>query len=604
MLKPLSATSAPLRSGAAEPVTGPDPQAQASFGDALEAAQRAARQAAPRGPGNARASRPAAAGTPATPPQSAPATATPPLDTPTVTRGSDTEPANGLPAARSAGVPVRSRDREDPDASPPAKPASGGRPDASAAAEPAATPAVTPDSLAAAIMQPVPDTADRPDVTAGPDAGEAQSTANPAAGLTAEHGTSTPTPTAGPDVAAAPNDAAGQPSPTAISPSGLAVAAQSLLSEAIALGMSGLLPNAQPSVAAGAPKGNLPVGAASVSPAAAAAAASSALAALSAAPNRAAGTRPSSATAPAGQNSTPADTAQQASGASVPSVSTLVDTIRRTTGIEVDRIAVSTGSAQAAPDSSIDAAGTPPVDQAPAAAIDAVGPNALFGALDAGSPLAAASANAGLVGTPSSSATRRDGSAVTPMQGQDGGGTMAAGPQAVDPQAFAVQSGDLQTTQASAAGAARSLPANGGVPPSVTSQVAPALVSMAQGGGAGGRLSVSITPEQLGQVHITVERAADGTTSIHVAAEQLGTLNILRHDQADLTRALDQAGVGHDGHSLSFSWEGGGRAERKAGIRRTSSTANTSRPMSRNPMPWTRAQFRLPRPRRHGAAST
>jgi flagellar hook-length control protein FliK len=236
----------------------------------------------------------------------------------------------------------------------------------------------------------------------------------------------------------------------------------------------------------------------------------------------------------------------------------LVDTIRRTTGIEVDRIAVSTGSAEAAPASSIDAVGTPPVDQALPAAIGAGDPNAPFEAVDGHSPLAATSANAALVAPLPGSTAQHDGSSVTPMRGQDGGGTMALGSPAIDPQAFAIQSGDLQMTQASAAGGARPLPANGGVPPSVASQIAPSLVSMAQAGGTGGRLSVSITPEQLGQVHITVERAADGTTSIHVAAEQLGTLHILRNDQADLTRALDQAGVGHDGHSLSFSWEGGG----------------------------------------------
>jgi flagellar hook-length control protein FliK len=406
-------------------------------------------------------------------------------------------------------------------------------------------------------MQAVPGVADTPEVAAG--AG-----ADPATGRAADGGTSAPSPAAGPDGAAAPKIAAGEPGSTA---TGLAASAQSLLAETVAQEMFGVLPNAQPSVATAAPKGSVPAGAASISPAAAAAAASAALAALSPPPNRAADTRPSpspvSATAPTGQHSTQAaqnnaqaGMAQQASGASAPSISTLVDTIQRTTGIEVDRIAVSTGSAQAAPASPTDAAGTPPVDQAPPAAIGAVDPNAPFGALDGRGPLAAASANAGVA--LSGSIAQRDGSAATPVRGQDGGGTMPTGLQTVDPQGFAIQSGDLPTTQTGAAGAARPLPAGGGVPPSVTSQVAPALVSMVQPGGAGGRLSVSITPEQLGQVHITVERAADGTTSIHVAAEQLGTLNILRHDQADLTRALDQAGVGHDGHNLSFSWDGGG----------------------------------------------
>jgi hypothetical protein len=243
----------------------------------------------------------------------------------------------------------------------------------------------------------------------------------------------------------------------------------------------------------------------------------------------------------------------------------LADTIQRTTGTGADRITLSTDSAQATPDPSIDAAGTPPedqplVDQAPAdqVAAAAIDPNVFSGAADGRSPLAVDPANASLLGTLVDSGTHPAEHAVAPMQGQGGGGTTAIGGQTVDSQAFTLQADNVQTTGAGAASAVRPPPVNSGVPPSVSSQVAPALVSMAQAGVAGARLSVSITPEQLGQVHITVERAADGTTSIHVAAEQLGTLNILRHDQADLTRALDQAGVGHDGHSLSFSWEGGG----------------------------------------------
>ena len=94
--------------------------------------------------------------------------------------------------------------------------------------------------------------------------------------------------------------------------------------------------------------------------------------------------------------------------------------------------------------------------------------------------------------------------------------------------------------------------------PSVAEQIAPAVVSMAQGRAAGHRLQVSITPDELGQVSITVERAVDGTTAVHVAAERAATLDLLRRDQADLARALDQAGAGAGGHSLSFSLSGGG----------------------------------------------
>ncbi len=93
--------------------------------------------------------------------------------------------------------------------------------------------------------------------------------------------------------------------------------------------------------------------------------------------------------------------------------------------------------------------------------------------------------------------------------------------------------------------------------PSVADQITPAVVSMAQGRAAGGRLSVSITPDELGQVSITVERAADGTTAVHVSAERAATLDLLRRDQADLARALDGAGASPGGHSLSFSLSGG-----------------------------------------------
>jgi hypothetical protein len=100
-------------------------------------------------------------------------------------------------------------------------------------------------------------------------------------------------------------------------------------------------------------------------------------------------------------------------------------------------------------------------------------------------------------------------------------------------------------------------PAHGGPAPSVATQILPSVVAMAQGHGAGSRLSVSITPDELGHVSITVDRASDGTTAIHVAAERLTTLDMLRKDQTDLVRALDQAGIGQDSHSLSFSWDGG-----------------------------------------------
>jgi hypothetical protein len=130
------------------------------------------------------------------------------------------------------------------------------------------------------------------------------------------------------------------------------------------------------------------------------------------------------------------------------------------------------------------------------------------------------------------------------------------GIQAVDTQTILHQIGDMGAVPTAAASSVQSVPAGSGSAPSVADQIAPAVVAMAQGDG--GRLSISITPDQLGQVHITVERATDGITTIHVAAEQMATLEMLRLDQGSLSHALDQAGVGQQGHSLSFSWNGGG----------------------------------------------
>jgi hypothetical protein len=115
----------------------------------------------------------------------------------------------------------------------------------------------------------------------------------------------------------------------------------------------------------------------------------------------------------------------------------------------------------------------------------------------------------------------------------------------------------IQAAPMSEASRARPVPPTESPVP-VADQITPSVVSMVQGHGTGGRLTISITPDQLGQVHIMVERATDGTTSIHVAAEHLATLELLRQDRGDLTRALDQAGLGSEGHSLSFSWDGSG----------------------------------------------
>ena len=130
-------------------------------------------------------------------------------------------------------------------------------------------------------------------------------------------------------------------------------------------------------------------------------------------------------------------------------------------------------------------------------------------------------------------------------------------PQAAHFSEIAVAQTDMRMAPVSTATSPLSHPADEAPVRSVADQITPSIVAMVRDHGAARQLSISITPDQLGQVSITVGRAADGTTSIHVAAEQLATLDLLRKDQSVLMQALDQSGTGQSSHTLTFSWNGG-----------------------------------------------
>ena len=66
------------------------------------------------------------------------------------------------------------------------------------------------------------------------------------------------------------------------------------------------------------------------------------------------------------------------------------------------------------------------------------------------------------------------------------------------------------------------------------------------------RLSVKLTPEELGKVEISLSRAKSGATSVSITAERAATLSLLTNDQRTLERSLDHAGVAAEGRSLSF----------------------------------------------------
>lgn len=554
MLKTLSAASVPIRFAPVQSSSGPASQAPSGFGDVLEAAQ----QALPLASGTGKGSPVPAGGPQAAMPKPQPAAVAPDPAAPAAAPFSQAEMVTGWAGIRLAGGTTRPNVKDAPEASSQAKSASD-VPRASSGAV-ATTTAATPDATAAAIAQAEASQPAAPGILVVETSAEPPAPAGSATGPATGRDGSTPASAAGADDAGAAADATAKPGLAVIRPSDMASATQSLLPEMLQPAMM-MAMGANSAAAA-----RTPVPSDGGRASAGASAAAAVQAAVANVPAAASGAPTASA---AGRNGGSAATGQQAAGSTAPTLSMLVDTIQRTTGLAVDRIAVSPGSSQAGTDLPTAVDGASPADQPP---LDAVDPNAVAAVTDARGPLTDAGAvGAGLLASAAAPAAHPDAREVASAQGQDASAVrlgvdqrvadpMAAGPLAVDPLAAAAHPGDPQTMQVSGASAARPLPAAGGVPPSVVSQVTPAVVSLAHGGGAGGRLSLSITPEQLGQVHITVERATDGTTSIHVAAEQLGTLNILRHDQGELTRALDQAGVGQGGHNLSFSWEGGGGA--------------------------------------------
>ncbi len=88
-------------------------------------------------------------------------------------------------------------------------------------------------------------------------------------------------------------------------------------------------------------------------------------------------------------------------------------------------------------------------------------------------------------------------------------------------------------------------------PPTPAQQVLPALVSLGHSQGVR-HVTVRLDPQELGRLQIRVEQPKDGPARVTLTAERPQTLDLLMRDQAQLHRALDQAGVPAEGRSISF----------------------------------------------------
>lgn len=88
---------------------------------------------------------------------------------------------------------------------------------------------------------------------------------------------------------------------------------------------------------------------------------------------------------------------------------------------------------------------------------------------------------------------------------------------------------------------------------SPATQIAPALASLSHAPDGTQWLTMKLEPPELGQVQIRIERPAENAPAhIAITVERPETLQLLLHDQPQLQRALDLAGVPAEGRSISF----------------------------------------------------
>lgn len=82
-------------------------------------------------------------------------------------------------------------------------------------------------------------------------------------------------------------------------------------------------------------------------------------------------------------------------------------------------------------------------------------------------------------------------------------------------------------------------------------QLAPVVVSLALGRGDEA-LTIALDPIELGRVEVSIGQGKEAG-QVRIVAERPETLALLQRDQRELDRALNQAGLGDMGRSLSFS---------------------------------------------------
>lgn len=153
--------------------------------------------------------------------------------------------------------------------------------------------------------------------------------------------------------------------------------------------------------------------------------------------------------------------------------------------------------------------------------------------------------------------------------GGDRGGTMPAGPAAPDPIGDMSGAGGAPT-KGDAAAADMSAPARAEIAVDTTAPlarsaraaaaplVAHVAVHVAQAAGDGSdRISLKLSPAELGRIDVKLEFGPEGRIHAVFAADRPHTLELLQRDARELARALQDAGLQADSGSLSFNLRDG-----------------------------------------------
>ena len=112
----------------------------------------------------------------------------------------------------------------------------------------------------------------------------------------------------------------------------------------------------------------------------------------------------------------------------------------------------------------------------------------------------------------------------------------------------------LQSSEKSAQAQAgnQNRPAN--LSQSVTEQVSIKITTALQAGSD--RISIKLSPAELGRVEVKMELGHDGRVMAVVTAEKQDTLDLLRRDSSELQKALQEGGLDLDSGDLTFNLKG------------------------------------------------